>query len=487
MNRHLQKCVDALHRGKRFVAHDVWRIGRPGDEIPHGFIIKQVRVAILLVQGLVKDDLLLRASSLTFATILSIVPFLAIMFFIIQTFGLREAEALGDFLSPTPAPAAAAADPQAELTEAQRQRAFWNDFLALMFRGFEKNSEAHESGSYANPVQWMIDSAQRSSNPRTLTLAGVLFVITTVFGLMMNIESSFNRIWGVRRNRSWYRMFSDYVIILLLLPFLAAGVLSVTAVLESAAFSQRLGPAAAGIRGVQYALSWFVFTALYFVVPNTRVRLRYALGAGIIAGTAWCLLSLGYVKFQFGLPRYNLLYTTLAQVPVLLMWVYCSWLVLLVGAEIAFAYQNEKTFAMERLAEGASFAYKEAVGLWAMVEMSRRFDAGLPGMSADVAAEHWNVPTRLLNETLSQLEEARLVVRSASKPPIYQPARSVDKITVADVMGCLRRAGQEPSALRLDPTFRLMFDRIRDWPGGPTACTLANLVHATGTTNGRSA
>ena len=462
--------LSALQRGRRFVAHDVWRIGRPGEEIPHGLIIKHIRVAILLMKGLVQDYLLLRASALTFATILSIVPFLAIMFFIIQTFNVGEA--ISEVLSPVTGTPPSAAVSSGE----QKNRELWEQFIGVMFRGFEQDTPAVAGKEIPNPVRVIMAYAERGSNPRTLTLAGVIFVVATVFGLMMNIEGSFNTIWGVKRSRSWYRMCSDYLMVLLLLPFLAAGVLSMTAILETSSLSARLGPFASGLRGIQYAVSWIVFTALYFVVPNTRVKLRYALFAGIIAGTVWCLLSLAYVKFQFGLPRYNLVYSTFAQVPVLLMWVYCSWLVLLVGAEIAFAYQNETTFAMERLAEDASFAYREALGIWTMTELCKRFDAGLPGLTTPMAAKEWNVPLRLLNETLGHLEEARLVVQSASKPPTFQPARSVDKITVAEIVGCLRETGQDPSALRQDSAFRFMASKLKACPGGPDGCTMADLI-----------
>jgi hypothetical protein len=105
------------------------------------------------------------------------------------------------------------------------------------------------------------------------------------------------------------------------------------------------------------------------------------------------------------------------------MWAYFSWLIVLLGAELSFAYQNEKTFAMERLAEGASYAYREALGLWAMIELGRRFDRGEPGLSAESAAKAWNVPARLVNETFRELEEGRLVVQCASRPPTYQPSR----------------------------------------------------------------
>ena len=506
MRELLQQLWDALDRGRRFVTHDVWRIGVPGEAIPHGFIIKHIRVAILLVKGLLRDDVLLRASALTFATMLAIVPFLALMFFIIETFNV--AETIDDLLSPVVGQrqADASAPPSAldvkapagpdgtSLQEAEgsgavdaseqvqtgsgkdKKAEVEQTLVRLLFQGLEDVERGRSGASAENPVGVIVAFARRGSNSATLWSAGGIFLVATVFGLMMNIEYSFNRIWGVRRGRSWYRMFSDYVVILLLLPFMVAALVSVAVALKSSAISQWPGFFRLGLVAAQYAVTWFVFTALYFVVPNTRVRLRYALLAGVLMGTVWSLLSMAYVNHQFGLDRYMLLYSAFAQVPVFLMWLYCSWVIVLAGAELAFAYQNERTFAMERFAEGASYAYRETLAIYAMTELGKRFDQALPGLSAEAAANEWNVPTRLLNDTLSQLEDARLVVRTASNPPTYQPSRSLDKIRVDEVIRCLRESGRDPSALRQDAACRSILKRIEAQPRGPNACTIAALV-----------
>ncbi|HNR35987.1 MAG TPA: YihY/virulence factor BrkB family protein [Candidatus Hydrogenedentes bacterium] len=465
--------AEALRRGRRFVMHDVWHIGRPGEEIPHGFIPKHIRMIVLLAKHLWEDDLLLRASALTFATILSIVPFLAIMFFIIQTFNVGEA--IGDLLEPS-LPSGVAAVPS---ESAERNRELWETLIALLFGGFEQPGNIAPDGrQLTNPVKMIMLYAERSSNPRTLTLAGIVFVLSAVFGLMMNVEASFNKIWNLPWSRSWYRILSDYLMILLLLPFMVSAVLSATAVLESAVITRRLGSFAVGLRGIQFVLSYVVLTLMYYFIPKTRVKFRYALFAGIVAGTIWCLMSWAYVRFQFGLPRYNIVYLTFAQIPILLMWVYFSWLTLLFGAVLAFAYQHEPTFAMERFMDTSSFAYKESLGIWAAIEVCRRFDAGLPGMSIEDCSRQWNVPSRMLNTTFDVLEKANIFVKSASNPPTYQPARSIDKITMADVMNCLRNAGDNPSALRQDPVLRdAMQTALRI---GPERCSMADLVRRAG-------
>lgn len=469
MGDYRTRMAEALRRGRRFVMHDVWHIGRPGEEIPRGVIPKHIRMIVLLAKHLWEDDLLLRASALTFATILSIVPFLAIMFFVIQTFNVGES--IGNLLEPSLSAGVTAAPSES----AERNRELWETLIALLFGGFEQPENIAPDGRpLTNPVKMIMLYAERSSNPRTLTLAGIVFVLCAVFGLMMNVEATFNKIWNLTWSRSWYRIFSDYLMILLLLPFMVSAVLSAAAVLESAVISRRLGSFAVGLRGIQFVLSYVVLTLMYYFIPKTRVKFRYALFAGVVAGTIWCLMSWAYVRFQFGLPRYNIVYSTFAQIPVLLMWVYFSWLTLLFGAVLAFAYQHETTFAMERFMDTSSFAYKESLGIWAAIEVCRRFDAGLPGMSIEDCSRQWNVPSRMLNTTFQILENANIFVKSASKPPTYQPARSIDKITMAEVVNCLRDAGDNPSALRQDPALRDAMQTAARI--GPERCTMADLV-----------
>ncbi|MBI4560167.1 MAG: YihY family inner membrane protein [Candidatus Hydrogenedentes bacterium] len=515
MASYVQRAWEAFERGRRFVTHDVWHIGRPGEPLPHGFIIKQVRVTILLVRNFVQDALLLRASALTFATMLAIVPFLALMFFLVQTLNLETEiyQLAASRLGISPAETTAGEEGPSVAASAGANGQIKTLLLDWIFSTTSSPTisaptqgapsegtsvsptEPHPAPS-ENPVvpgspmiravprdsamksslESLLNYAEGKSNLHTVGLAGLIFIVTTVFGLLMNIESSFNSIWGVKRTRSWYHMFSNYVMVILLLPFLVVGVLSVTAVLASSRVVAELGSFASLLRSVQYVVIWLVFAALYCLLPNTRVQFRYALLGGVVAGTLWSLVSWSYVKFQFGFANYSLLYSAFAQIPLLLMWVYVSWVVLLFGAELTFAYQNEKTFAMEQWAAGASHAYREALGLRVMLEMARRFDAGEPGISVTECAEQWNVPVRLLNETLDQLQQTGMVVQCATKPVTHQPARSIEKITLGDVVRALRESGREPSPLRADEVLQPLLAKLGQAENGVLASTLAQAV-----------
>jgi len=464
------------------VTHDAWHIGAPGEQVPHGIIIKQIRVAILLVQNLARDALTVRAAALTFATILGAIPFLALVFFVFQTFHL-DAEVYQYLSDRLESRLSHSVPSQEEEGQASQTPAATpgidsgKELKDLLFRGVGQLDQTADGKPLENPVEVIVDWAQRGAKSQAVGVAGIIFVLGAVFGLMNNIESAFNTIWGLKRTRSWYRMFSDYLTLMLVLPFVVALVISVTAILESDRLRAELGFFGPALRGGQYAIIWLAFTAMYFFVPNTRVRFRYALLGGVVAGTLWCLLSWAYVKFQIGmLPKYNLFFSTVAQVPLLLMWVYFGWLILLFGAELTFAYQHEKTFAMERLAQGASYAYREALGLWVMVQLGKRFDEGLPPLSVVALAEQGNVPARLVADTLETLEKAGLATQCDQKSATYQPGKSLGRITVGDVIDCLREAGRDPSDLRAENTLKPLLAELFDNRSGRTAETIGELI-----------
>lgn len=518
-----ERVREALHRAREFAATEVWTIGQPGEDIPRGFLTKQIRVAMLIGWDTLDGKLTRRAAALTFATLLSIIPFLAVTFFIINTFNLGEGfysqaeervegtivtiaeffgrvppdELIGPDVEETvePPPPAAPDEPEAAPSDSQAvpseeapeqggattvgqestptagtERSEDADRLRERLISFGIPAGAFGEQDMEDPVEWLVNLANQiatmaneaATDPRAVSIAGLLLIVTTVFGLMRNIEQSFNGIWGVRRRRSFMRTLTDYLLITFLLPFVAAIVLGATAALQSETVALALGPFALLLRGMQYILIILVFTSMYYAVPSTRVRPAYALFGGLIAGSLWVGLSWAYVELQIGLARYNIFYAGFAQFPMLLMWIYFSWIVLLLGAEISYAYQNEDTFAYERFADQASYAYREAVGFRAMIEIGRRFEDGKPGLDPEQAAKQWNVPLRLLNNVLDSLLDNGLISACAGETTTYQPRKPLDKIAVADVLRILREDGTEPSRFREDPTFKPLYETLAD-------------------------
>jgi membrane protein len=153
-----------------------------------------------------------------------------------------------------------------------------------------------------------------------------------------------------------------------------------------------------------------------------------------------------------------------------------SWAVVLLGCEVAYAYQHERTFALERYASGASFAYREAVGLRAMVEIGHRFFEGGSSFNAEAASQEWNVPLRLLDGVLDALVKNGLLAVRAGEQETYLPGRPLDRIGAADIIRALRTDGTEPSRFLEDPRFRKMYAELARTDYAFAGATLADLV-----------
>ena len=510
-----QKIVASFERGKQFISHDVWHLGAPGEPIPNGFITKHVRALILVTRGITDETLLLRAAALTFATMLFLVPFLVFLFYFITTFQLGDrmyssiSDALNTrieslleerripFLSPpehteTEMESIPEYDGDSFLNDEDDEEVDYEDttlseseyserlidqLMVTVFPIFTDESGLADRGDFEDPIKMLVDLAQRgATNPQTLGLTGVLFILSTVFGFMRNVESSFNGIWGVKQGRNYFKSLKTYFLITILMPFAVAGYTGMAAALASDYMATTLGPLAIAIRWFQIIIVCLTFSLLYYFVPNTKVYFKYALYGGMVAGVFWGITAWAYVRFQFGMANYTPFFSGFALFPLFMMWIYVSWMILLFGALLTYAYQNEKTFAMERLAEGASIAYREALGLRTMIELARRFRQGTPGLTTAQMAELWNVPTRLLNDTLEYLTQAGMVTPCATEPIRYQPAQSPENIRVSDVLNALRESGKDPSLLREEPHYRELFKDVTIYDTATLSKNIARLA-----------
>ena len=245
--------------------------------------------------------------------------------------------------------------------------------------------------------------------------------------------------------------------IILVLPFIMTAMLAITGALQSERIIEALGPLAIVVDGGKLVITVVVLAALYAIIPSTNVQRRYALIGGFVSAILWILLTEVYFSSNRALVNYQAVLSAFAQFPMILMWIYFSWAIFILGAEVTYAYQNEKTFAMERFAERASHAYREALGVRAMLEIGKRFEDSMDPFVVERAAERWNVPSRLLNEVLYEMGKAGLVQSSATDPVSYQPAKPLDKIHLNEVQRVLRHVGEDPSMLLEDEEFEPFF------------------------------
>jgi membrane protein len=396
-----------------FLKTGVWRIRKNEVGPITWFGTRVMRIALLTLRGFVENRCQMRASSLTFYSLLSVVPVMAMLFGVAKGFG------------------------------------------------FQKALERELSGAFAAHAEVgakVISFANRLlENTRGGLVAGIgfAFLLWAVLKVLSNIEQSFNEIWGVQEHRTWVRKISDYLSLMILLPLLfvissaATVVVSgrIQVILDHLGLMGYLGQLLRVALGLMpLVVTWIMFTLLYVFMPNTRVRFRPALIAGVAAGTAYQAFQMVYVAFQIGMARYNAIYGSFAALPLFLIWLQASWMIVLSGAELSFATQNVDTYEFEPDANMASPAFRKILSLRIANLLVEHFSPGGRAMDEESIAHELGIPIRLLRQLLHDLVEAG-VISSVSlgreKIFAYQPAFDPGKMTVAAVLERLDKRGTE--------------------------------------------
>lgn len=401
-----------LRRLREFLVTGLWR-ERPPSSRAGAAALRAARVLALAAREFLANRCLVHATALAYTTLLSLVPLLALAFALAKGFGVQD------------------------------------QIRPLVDRWLAANQE--EVGDKL--VGFIEHTIQYVQQTRVGVMGGVglLLLVWATIKVMGTIERSFNEIWRVRRSRTLVRKFTDYLSVLVVSPALLVAATSAGAAIRSTALVRSALASAALARLVEWTLvlvpTWVAFGAAYVFMPNTRVRLRPALVGGIVAGTAWQIAFWAYTTFQVGMARYNAIYGTFAALPVLMVWLYLGWAVVLLGAQVSWAAQNERQQWDERCARAASFAAREAVGLRAMTELAVSFHRDGAALSAGQIAERARVSQTLVAEALQALVLAGICSETVrADGSAFQPARPLEKISPANVLEALRAVG-EPAGM----------------------------------------
>jgi membrane protein len=369
-------------------------------------------VAILVVRDFQADRCLLRASALTYATLLSIVPVFALTFSLLKGLGVQ------------------------------------NTLEPIILKEIAIGSEqiVTEIIRYIN-----------NTNVGRLGTIGLITLLLTVLALLSNIEETFNNIWGVQETRSLYRRFSDYFSVLIFGPIFVLVAISMTTTLESQAFVQTLlGMAYVGeaiyflFKVLPFFAMWAAFTFLYIFMPNIKVDFRAALVGGVFGGTLWQLAQWSYLFFQVGVARYNAIYGTMAALPIFMVWIYVSWIIVLLGMEVTYAYQNLRHVRLEIRGETVNFASREMVALTILLQVAEAFQRGEKPWRLQNISEGQGLPPRLARSVIEELVRLRFLseVRVGGDDFAYQPARALEKLKVHSVVRSLKEDGVNVSRMR---------------------------------------
>ncbi len=377
------------------------------------FIFKQLRIMVLAARGFSNDKVQLRASALTFYSLLSIIPVAAIAFAIAKGFGLDET-----------------------LTQ-------------IITNKFQSHEEV---------LNWLLSNARNAlEETRGGYIAGVGMIILfwSVMSLLDHIESSFNHIWEIRSSRPWYRKFTDYLTIMIIAPVFIILSSSITVFIGTdltnfiarAPILDFFKPLISFLfKFAPYFLSWITLTILFIVMPNAKVKFVPALISGIITGTIIQILQWLYIDLQFGITKLSAIYGSFAAVPLFIIWLQSTWIVVLLGAELTFANQNVSRYEFEYEALNVSNYQKRALVLMIMHMIIRNFAKGDRPVSAENIATTLKIPVRLARDILQDLSTVKLVSEiheNEEKERLYQPALDINKLTVSFVLSSLDKSGVE--------------------------------------------
>ncbi len=406
-----------------FIKKDVWRIKAKHLPPSKYFLIRQLRIVLLAFRGFDEDRCQLRASALTFYTLLSIVPILAMAFGFAKGFGLEK------------------------ILEKQ---------LVEKFPGHEE---------VLDRVIEFAQSLLQQTQGGVIAGIGVIVLFWMVIKVIGSIENSFNEIWGIKEDRSFGRKFSDYISVMMICPVLLimSGSATVLLATQLSVLTEKyslLMPFSDIISGVlkifSWSVIWILFTFIYVFIPNTKVNIKSAIVGGVVAGSIYLVVQWGYIFFQIGASKYGAIYGSFAALPLFIVWMQMSWLVLLFGAEISFADQNVDTYEFESDSLKVSRSFKNLVSLY-IVQFCAKKMLSLESPPTESEISHsLDIPIRLVRHVVHDLRDISVlseVTRDEGGYPGYMPARDLEKLRVEDVLKALENEGVEDLPVKMDQVF----------------------------------
>ena len=390
-------------------------------------IRRLVSVIRITAKHFLDDELQLRASALTYNTLLAIVPILALLIAIAGGFGFEkiiESQILESF-------------------PAQR------DTLSTAFQ--------------------FVDNYLKFSRSGVVIGIGVVFLLWSVISLLSNIELTMNKIWQAKE-RSLYHKVNDYTSLFIILPILmilSSGTsVLITTFLEDA--EETLGFITPLIYKLlelsPYFFTIIFFTVAYMLIPNTKVKFKYALTAGIICGIAFQIFQFVYLNGQIWVSKYNAIYGSFAFLPLLLLWMQLSWLIFLFGVLLSFSMQTAD-YGNEDKLKKISSQYYDFILLIISCVIVQRFDKGLPPLTLQNISKSYNIPIRVTKLIINKLLDAGIIIETLNddeRVPSYQPAFDISKLTVGMLLNRVDEEGAGETSFRVNRNdkYKLQWDTI---------------------------
>ena len=413
------------HDSTHFLLHDLWSEDAIHTSGPFGFLLRALRVLILLIKGFRDDELPIHAAALSFATVMSLIPILAIIFSVLQGIGAGQSQ-INLLLD-------------------------WVHQMPPQFQSF---------------VERIVEVAQKT-NFAALGSIGLVVLIVFATAVLSNMEKTFNRIWGITKYRNPLRRIINYISIIVVVPVMIGFSGTIAAFFNSPVLMEKLGTLgfiySFLLQFFPYLIMWMAIYLLYFILPYTEVAIKPALFASLMCAIILLLWQSVYIDFQLGVGRRNAIYGTFASIPIFLAWLYISWMILLLGAKTAFALQNEDTIHIEKFSAQASLDARVIVALSVLTRCGEALQLDKPPFEINSFAIEHHVPVRLLNDICEQLVHAGWISERAEHPGSYLTQKAPRHIQISDILHTILDHGASPHQLgiaKLNQTVNLALEHF---------------------------
>lgn len=411
---------------REFVQYDLWRHPHVKTQDPKKRLWYRVlQTVILVARGFKNQALVVRANSLSFALLFAFIPMLAMIYAIARGFGFEEMvsqQLAGSFLAEA-------------------------NVAPVLLEWVERYLETARGGLFVG--------------------IGLVVLIWAVYAFFNMLENSFNSIWNVKKTRSFARRMTNYVMTLLLVPILVVVTSGISIFLNSTEILASVLSAIEPLRKfmlrfIPFVATSAVFTWIFMAIPSTQVKFSFAIIPGVLMGFLYQVVQALSMFLVVLFTRMSIVYGAFSAIPLVLIWLHITCWLLLIGAELAFAIQNNELFAYERDLETISRRYKDYVMLYLLSVIIRRFEQGEQPETAHEMATANQLPIRLVQQLLSRLEETNIVRRVLSEQeedPAFVPAMDTHQITVEKVLGRVAAHGTEAFLQHTPPEMQAFWQR----------------------------
>jgi membrane protein len=436
--------LDQIRQSWKAFKDWIWRHSAPSDQLGSRILRCACRIIFIVTREAQEDKITLRASALTFTVVLSIVPMLALGTAVLKGLGAGDQMRVAaytfieqfasaaenpDFVPDQDKPPAAE-EPEKASTQVPESAD----------QATEQESQSGNLTSHLhNAVDQIFDYVDRT-NFATLGTFGILGMVLAALGVLGSIEQSMNAIWQTSRGRALGRKIIDYMALMILLPLSVNLALATSTTLQSTILYSRIQQilpiAMFGffLKLLPVLILILTFALLYRFIPNTRVEFIPAMAGGIFGGVSWYLVQILYIKMQIGVAKYNAIYGSFATLPLFFLWIYVAWVVFLLGAEVAFAFQSWKQYQWEKIKLSPVVRLAMAFDIMetALNDFTERKVTNKP-----LLARHLSQPDSAIGVIVDELVDGGMLHRVSGKLEGYVPAAPSAQLKPVEIMNII--------------------------------------------------